>query len=535
MSEAFPVTWEDSSDPDLSWEWDGMHTPHALAPLAGDYTRVVAGGMTYRYERFGVPKRLLCRIINGYAYFAEQVLVPETELARIRELETEGRRAQARVVREFWDRTVFPTLLETYSWMRGAPIETAPLAEVAGAWDELWRRLPHLWGLHFMTNAGSYRSLNELADLYESLVEGAHPGEALTLAQGLPNELQRVQRDLYLLTGRARSLPAVAGLIERDLGGALAEIPGVKGGPQFMDTLREFLKSHGHLGQPFDDLTLPSWEDEPALVLAEIRKRLLHAGEDPETQRLRLRAEAQALANRVRERLRDRPDDLQRFEEALGLACEAGPLTEAHNYWLDRMLHAHLHRFALRVGRRLAEASIISDPRDDFFLHVKEIGQALRDPRDLRAVVARRRAEHDRWSAAQPPKYLGKPPDPSPPPDRFEPPPTEQAGDERVLRGLGASAGTGRGPARVVLSPDDFGRVQPGDVLVCASSNPSWVPLFGIIAGLVTNTGGVLAHASVVAREFGVPAVVGTGDATQRLRDGQRVEVDGTAGEVRIL
>ena len=93
----------------------------------------------------------------------------------------------------------------------------------------------------------------------------------------------------------------------------------------------------------------------------------------------------------------------------------------------------------------------------------------------------------------------------------------------------------GRGPARIVVALEDFARVQSGDVLVCPSSNPSWVPLFGIIAGLVTNTGGVLSHAAVVAREFGVPAVVGTGVATERLRDGQLVEVDGTAGEVRLL
>lgn len=85
------------------------------------------------------------------------------------------------------------------------------------------------------------------------------------------------------------------------------------------------------------------------------------------------------------------------------------------------------------------------------------------------------------------------------------------------------------------MAPEDFVTVQTGDVLVCPSSNPSWVPLFGIIAGLITNTGGVTSHAAVVAREFGVPAVVGTGEATRLIRNGQQVEVDGTMGEVRLL
>lgn len=512
-----------------------MHCPRAFAALASDYMQaVIDGGINYRYERLGLPMRLQSRVCNGYVYVASRLLVPETELPKIREQTTERRRAQSRVVRSYWNEKVLPTLLKTYEWMRGVPVETASLAEVAGAWNELWDRIPRLFGLHFMTNAGSYQSLDDLADLYESLVKGIHPSEAMTLVAGLPNDLQRVQRDLYLLTESARASPPVADLVLRDSDQALTELRRVEGGPEFLNGLHAFLEAHGHLGQPYDDLALPSWKDNPSVVLDEVRKRLLQREEDPETRRLRRAAEADALAEQVRTRLRDRPEELQLFENALALARDVGPLTEGHNYWLDRMLHAYVHRFAVRVGRRLVQAGVLSDPGDVFFLHAEEVGEALRHPRDLRTLVAGRKGALHRWSAIRPPKYLGKPPDTSEPQGRFEPRPLEQT-DARGLRGVGACAGTGRGPARIVFLPDDFGRVQPGDVLVCPSSNPSWVPLFGIIAGLVTNTGGVLSHAAVVAREFGVPAVVGTGEATQRLRDGQLVEVDGTAGEVRIL
>ena len=91
-----------------------------------------------------------------------------------------------------------------------------------------------------------------------------------------------------------------------------------------------------------------------------------------------------------------------------------------------------------------------------------------------------------------------------------------------------------RSIARVVHGPDDFDRVRPGDIVVARASNPGWVPLFAIAGGFVTDTGGVLSHAAVVAREFGVPAVVGTGDATTRIDDGQIVELDGTTGYVRL-
>lgn len=535
MTEEFPVTWEDPSDPELPWEWDDMHTPGVLAPLASDYTQAIARGMTYRFEHFGLPKRVLCRIVNGYAYLAVQVDASESDLPALREREEASRSTQARVVRGYWDRTVLPTLLRAYAWMRDLPVETAPLTEVAAEWADLWARLPLLWGMHFMTNAGSYRAVNELADLYESVVTGAHPGEALALVQGLPNDLQRVQRDTYLLTEKARALPAVADLFARDSAGTLDALPTVAGGPEFLSALRAFLETHGHLGQPFDDLALPSWGDDPAPLLAEVRKRLAGREENPEIVRQRQRAQAEALAARMRERLRDRPEELRRFEDTLALALDVGPLTEGHNYWLDRMLQAHLHRFAMRVGRRMVEAGVLADPGHVFFLHADEIAPALRDPRNLRALIAQRRAEHQRWREVRPPRYLGRPPEAAPQPNRFEPAPVEQPADETVLRGIAASPGVVRGPARVTLSSDDFARVRAGDVLVCPSSNPSWVPLFGIIAGLVTNTGGALSHAAVVAREFGVPAVVGTGEATRRLRDGQIVEVDGTAGEVRLL
>jgi pyruvate,water dikinase len=103
------------------------------------------------------------------------------------------------------------------------------------------------------------------------------------------------------------------------------------------------------------------------------------------------------------------------------------------------------------------------------------------------------------------------------------------------VQGVGASAGIARGPARVALGQADFDRINPGDVIVCPSSNPSWVPLFSIAAGLVTDVGGVLSHAAVVAREFGLPAVVGTRDGTTRIADGRMVEVDGSTGIVRLL
>jgi pyruvate,water dikinase len=175
----------------------------------------------------------------------------------------------------------------------------------------------------------------------------------------------------------------------------------------------------------------------------------------------------------------------------------------------------------------------IGEPADILYIPRDEVPDLLRRPDDRRAVVAARRAEQQRWSAIRPPRTVGVP-SPDGGGDRFD---GERFASTRPdeLRGTGASAGIARGPARVTLTQADFGAVQPGDIVVCPSSNPSWTPLFAFAGGLITNTGGALSHAAVVAREFGLPAVVGTGDATDRIADGRLVELDGSTGIVRLL
>ncbi len=534
MDETFPVTWDDPTDAALSWEWEEMHCPHPLPPLAGEYMlAVVEDGFNYRLAKFDIPLRYRGRLVHGYLYIAPTT--PDGVTLEAASMKSRAvRLQQMRVVRRYWDETVFPTLTETYEWMREARLEDATSAEAAEMWDELWRRLRRLWGLHFMITSGSYAALDWLLDVYGKALEEARPEEALRLVQGTADELQQVERDLYLLVEMAGAHPAVVDHILNDPHTSLSQLRETSGGPQFVAVLERFLARHGHLGHAYDDLSLPSWADHPDMILTEIRKRLLHPEDDPESRRRTLAEEAAALAEKARTRLRDRPEVLREFEDALTLAKDASPLTEGHNYWLDRMGHTATRRFALRIGRRLAGARVVAAPEDIFFLRIAEVGDALRSPRDLRQVVADRKADVAQWNRVRPPKYLGRPPEPLPGPNRFDAPPPEQS-DTSVLRGVGASPGKVRGRARVVTSPDEVERVRPGEILVAVAANPSWVPLFGIISGLVTNTGGVLSHAAVVAREFRVPAVVGTGEATLRIRDGQQVELDGTSGEVRLL
>lgn len=508
--EDFPFQWGDPTDAGKTWEWDDMHFPSCLTPLGGDYARMIVEGDAYGSGKLDIAFEFRGQVFNGYVYYVSRHDVPEEQLPAARERAAALFRAQIPLAAAYWRKSLVE-LHELYAWMASVPVEDAPLADLAEDWIGAWERALRAWQIHFFAILGPYEALDVLADLYESVVSDAPPGEALRLTQGTITELTEVDEGLGRLADLLSSRP---------------------GSQEFSTELQVFLDQHGHLGQSWDDLRQPSWGEEPERLMAELAKRAEHRPEPARDRVARLSTEAEALADAFRVRAADDPKKLAEFERILALARDIGHLTETHNYWIDRMCQARLRSLAMRIGARLVDAGVIGSAGDVFFLHREEIAGLLRQPTDQRELIGRRCADLEHWSAVRPPKVLGRPPE-NEPKNRFGGD-TVASDDAAVLRGTGASAGIARGPARVVLGPDDFGRVRHGDIIVAPSSNPSWVPLFTIAAGLVTNTGGVLSHAAVVAREFALPAVVGVADATALIREGQIVELDGTTGHVRL-
>jgi pyruvate,water dikinase len=185
-----------------------------------------------------------------------------------------------------------------------------------------------------------------------------------------------------------------------------------------------------------------------------------------------------------------------------------------------------MRRMLAELGRRLVAAGRIAVPEDVYWLRPEEIaGGSVGD-------VAERKALWRGQRRATPPQALPQ----HTFVDRFEawfPASGKQEGS--VLHGTGASSGQVTAAARVLAGPADFGRMRPGDVLVASITTPAWTTLFTMASAVVTDVGGPLSHSSIVAREYGIPAVLGTGVATRRIPDGARVRVDGDAGTVTLL
>jgi pyruvate,water dikinase len=233
----------------------------------------------------------------------------------------------------------------------------------------------------------------------------------------------------------------------------------------------------------------------------------------------------------------------EQLQAALDLSLRMNPLTPDHHFYIDQATNAYVRLVLVAIGRRLVEAGALDDPEDVMFLHYNELRELMADGSafDARARVSDRRDERERQQSIRPPDWIGVATDEALAfpylslwgfPEKFHRPPPEKAGE---VHGLGGSPGVVEGVARNIASLDEADQVQDGEILVCQMTNPAWVVLFTRIAGLVTDAGGVAAHPAVVAREFGLPAVVGTSHATAAIRTGDRVRVNGSTGVVEIL
>ena len=314
------------------------------------------------------------------------------------------RRAAIKTTDAYWHERAVPEVRAAYAWVAARPVETMPAAELAETWDEVWARIGRCWSIHFYAIRGPYQVLDDLADLYESVIEAPTPGEALGLIGGGDHELQAVERGLEEL---AAIVGATPGLAER-----LAE-PGVdrrgaRRGPG-REPVRDGARRVPRRARP------PRPErrrPDASLVGRGARPRCWPSspsGSAPGrdrgrgTPRQRLAAEADVLADRARTALAGDPAKLARFEDLLADARQIGHLTETHNYWIDRMAQASLRRFVVRVGRRLADAGVDRGSR-----RTSSTSIATRSPTLLRrwrrspALVADRRRDLARFAAIRP-------------------------------------------------------------------------------------------------------------------------------------
>jgi rifampicin phosphotransferase len=314
-------------------------------------------------------------------------------------------------------------------------------------------------------------------------------------------------------------------------------------GRQFLAAFRSFLDDHGERSDKCLDLDAPAWLEDPAPAMRTIREYANQPNLDLEREQALQAAARESAIEEASARLQSYPQPvIEQFNTLLVDAQTGVFLSEEHNYWIDFCLTYHVRQVALEFGRRFAVAGVMDCSDDVFYLTFDELRDTAGELplRNQRAVIVARRAEMIYFRDVDPPQALGSVlsgqtgDDPLSRADlRFWGASQNPVNEPGVVHGNPGSPGLARGIARIVRSLDEPDRLQPGDILVAVTTMPSWTPLFAIAGAIVTDSGGVLSHCAVVAREYRIPAVVGTGDATVVIHDGQMVEVDGTTGVVK--
>ena len=522
---------------------DGSVSRSLRALMAG-----AVGKNVIREDDVGLPT------INGYAYYFYRTSglwrLTGKSLAAVRALA----RGRAHMGVAGWRDFSHPRYEQVISdW------SAKPVGELSG--EEL------LEGVQALLDAGTvyYTAVQSVIPIaatseisfrafYEKFVRRNGDPPAQTFLLGFDSEPIRAEKSLYDLAAWTRGVPGLVQAVLNEPTASLVEaqrtgLPPAgfdqalwkQWHPRFQDHLGRF----GHAVYNLDFVS-PVPADDPSPLLETVKFYLRGQGNDPHERQRLSAARREDETNRMTTRLG--PVRRATFLRLLRWAQHAAPIRE--DALADVGLAWPLLRgMLLELGHRLVDSAVIAEPADVFWLRHRELRSAVEfglggpggpavaitgadRPVRAGAVEERKMLWRGQAKAAAPQllpesrwmeRAFGKMmPAGSP----------DQPGD--IIKGAGASSGRVTAPARVLTGPEDFAQMMPGDVLVARITTPAWTSLFAMASAVVTDVGGPLSHSSIVAREYGIPAVLGTGVATQRLNSGQRIRVDGDAGTVTI-
>ena len=485
--------------------------------------------------------------INGYAYYYMR-LTPRATLQMLRMVP--GALWQM-IVRQggerLWRERFRPRYARVVEEWEAKPLGDLPATELLAGVKELLYRGAQYYTSVQMIIPSAYTSEALFANLYDRLIkrEGAPPSQTFLL--GFDSAPIRSEKALYDLATWCREHSELAAALADTPSEKILDLLETEAPPAGVDEavwrewrsrFRDHLDRHGRMVYDLDFAkSVPA--DDPAPTFETLRYYLRGEGKDPRERQREAAARREEATATTMARL-----DVPRrevFRSLLRWTQKYVPLRE------DALADVGLawplmRRMLFELGRRLTATGAIVKPDEVFWLEgdeLQSVAEALNARQtELESLSDSVRERKSEWRA----RRLATPPPLLPKGVRFLGinwerwmPARSQESSGDTIKGVGASSGRITARARVLGGPEDFGEMRPGEVLVAGITTPAWTPLFAVASAVVTNVGGPLSHGSIVAREYNIPAVLGTGVATRRIRSGQTIRVDGDAGTVTLL
>ncbi len=510
----FVVGWPEADDSKLIWRWDAEHNAFPATPLSVD----LGGG------RLGIARALIAMggepppdrgvSVHGYRYaLVGGAMPPESSTRRLRETLAE----LSPQLDQLWFKTWRPQIEAEARqvWLRDyAALSWVELVEVLGDLPEI---VANHADLMFRARNLVTFSRTQLVEFCAARFDGDPEDLVNGLLRGVENVSLDSGADLWTIAQGVKQRSGLLDLI-RLKHPTEAEIGSVEGGTEFHAAMSEWLDKYGRRNGSFAEIAEPSWIEDWTVPLG------LVAGyldiEDPRAAQKPAIEQREDLTAKLEAALFS-GEERQQFRELHQAALPYLAVRESRPFALA-MSRASFRMPVLEAGRRLTERGILAEPSDIFFLSLEEIRSVDESQSgETRSMIEDRHRDYDYWRNIVPPAEIGGQT-------------ASQASTPGELAGIAASAGKARGSARVVMTLDQAAGLQPGEILVTRSTTPLWTPLFAIAAAVVTDGGGILSHCAIVAREYGIPAVVGTKSATHQIRSGSDISVDGTEGVVHF-
>ena len=562
-SDDFPIDWE-PGEKELFWILDDLHCPNPVSPLFFDI-----GGWwltcDHMFRRFGTPfaSDWIAKNINGYVYTAA---VPANPSIRVDGMEYEALYTPrvpkdpeyaskigsylgwvlphyAEHFLDWWRDRLRPELERNFARLDEFDTDGASMLDLAVLLEDAIDVHDRAWKIHWMLNFAQFSSTTALNATIEEVHGEADPGLMGRLQSSVEDRNWDSIEDLWKMKEEIKDDAELRAAFEggetaRDV---LAALEGSERGRRFVEEkLRPHQQAFGYKAIWSHEFVFKTWVEDPAPILEAVRGYLATDYDYP--------ANIKSVGDDLEAAKREVMDgvegeDRTKLQQALDLSLGMNPLTPDHHFYIDQGANARVRLVALAIGRKLVEAGALEDPEDAIFLHYNELRLLMADQSafDAKELVSDRRDAQEDAYELRPRSWVGTATDEALAfpynalwgfPDKFHAGEPATTGE---VKGLAASPGVVEGPARYVTSLDEFDQVRDGEILVCRMTNPAWVVLFTKISGLVTEAGGTVSHPAVVAREFGIPAVVGTTNAGERISTGDRIRVNGSTGTVEIL
>jgi pyruvate,water dikinase len=511
-TENFAVEWEDPADAEKSWRFDGMHFPRPMPPLTAHLIERV------NREVFSGSRSIF---VNGYLFAVDSFPPPPTP------------EVIQRGPFDVWENDYVRRIREICNRIRTHDYESMTAVQLADSLEDITTKTVDAFRYTMVVVYAFMGPTFELVEFFEKKLGDEGPRLLATLLQGTSNRSAASGAGLADLAHIAEGLPEVASAL-RDH--RYDDIPNVEGGAEFQSKLREYLDEYGWRAESWGLAHVPTWAEDPHVPLMLIARYL----DDPEHSADAAIQRSQQQHDEGMRELESRlsGEELTELKAKL-LACEGHvSISEGRAMW-QLTIVGSLRVPAIALGRKLVDAGALAEPNDVFFFSIEELKEAARNSSPShKATADARKADLARWEELDPPPFLGVPPEIPPAMQglvsKFFGIGVEPSKERNVIKGNAASRGSARGRARVIRELSESDRLQKGDVLVCPTTAPPWTPLFALAAAVVTDTGGILSHSAICAREYGIPCVVGTQVGTHQIPDGAMVTVDGAEGTVRI-